>query len=291
MAKKSAMDTDFLRQLERFHIVLKKKISSKYQGSRQTTHSGGGLTFKDYKEYVPGDDFRNIDWKVYSRTGKFFVRRFEEERNMVVRIIIDSSKSMDFGTPRKFDMASLLAVGFSYLAMRNNEKFELATFSDELTNIRAKKGRQQIARLMAHLESVSVKGKSEFSTSLESAKSLIKSRSLVIILSDFLYDITEIRNTLYRFKHSEVLCVQILTPLEKSFSIEGDYLLKDSEQGIELKTFVTRRLKSHYRSELENHNLQITKICEDLRHHFISVSTDMNVFDAFFKAYVALENN
>ncbi len=288
MAKKSDVSIDFLRQLDRFRLILKKNVSSKYQGARDTSFAGSGLTFKDYKDYVPGDDFRNIDWRVYARTDKFYVRRYEEERNVTVHIILDASGSMEFGTPRKFDYAALLGIGFAYLALKNNEKFEFSTFAEEFRPVRARKGSKHLMSLLDYLSNVKVAGKSEFTGSLESAKSLITSKSVVILLSDFLYSTDEIRQTLRRFKRSEVLCIQVLDPVEKAFAIEGDVILKDSEEDTELRTYITRRVQNNYRQLLEQHNAEVKEVSEQLRHHFVSVTTDMDVFDAFHEAYVEL---
>lgn len=288
MAKQADLSTDFLRQLDRFRLILKKSVSSKYQGARETSFAGSGLTFKDYKDYVPGDDFRNIDWRVYARTDKFYVRRYEEERNVTVHVILDASGSMEFGAPRKFDYASLLGIGFAYLALKNNEKFEFSTFAEELRPVRARKGSKHLMSLLDYLSAVKVSGKSEFTASLESAKSLITSKSVIILLSDFLYSTNEIRQTLRRFRHSEVLCIQVLDPVEKAFAIEGDVILRDAEEDRELRTFVTRRVQNNYREQLEHHNAEVKEVSEQLRHHFVSVTTDMDVFDAFHLAYIEL---
>jgi len=288
MAKKSDVSTDFLRQLDRFRLILKKSVSSKYQGSRETSFAGSGLTFKDYKDYVPGDDFRGIDWRVYARTDKFYVRRYEEERNVTVHVILDASGSMEFGSPRKFDYAALLGIGFAYLALKNNEKFEFSTFSEELRPVRARKGSKHLMSLLDYLSAVKVAGKSEFTASLESAKALIKSKSVIILLSDFLYSTDEIRQTLRRFRNSEVLCIQVLDPVERAFAIEGDVILRDSEEDTEMRTYITRRVQNNYRQLLENHNAEVKEVSEQLRHHFVSVTTDMDVFDAFHEAYVEL---
>lgn len=288
VARKSDLDLSFLRQLDRFRLVLKKKVSSKYQGARSTQHAGGGLTFKDYKDYVPGDDFRGIDWRVYARTDKFYNRRYEEERNVVVHIIVDASASMDFGKPRKFDYASLIGIGFAYLSAKNNEKFEFSTFSETLTPVRARRGLRQLGTLLDTLEETDVSGKSRFTDSLESAKSLITSKSVIILLSDFLYDVEEVKRTLSRFKQSEVLCVQVLDPSEKSFALEGDVILRDAEEGTTLRTFISRRVAYGYQEKLEAHIAEIKRTCEQLGHHFVSVSSDMEIFDAFYKAYAEL---
>src|SRR3989338_5850806 len=151
---------EYLHQLDRFNIVLKKRVNSRYAGSRESQYFGNGLIFKDYREYTPGDDIRSIDWKVYARTDKFFIRRFEEERNLVLHAIIDASASMDYGkrTP-KFSYAAMLGLGFAYMAMRNNEKFVLSTFAEKLDILRPKKGMNQLLTLLEHLNNIKPTGK------------------------------------------------------------------------------------------------------------------------------------
>ncbi|MFT4249814.1 MAG: DUF58 domain-containing protein [Candidatus Woesearchaeota archaeon] len=279
---------DFLKQLDRFRIVLKKNVSSKYQGARKTTIAGSGLTFKDYKSYVPGDDFRNLDWRVYARTNKLYVRRYEEERDLTVHIIVDASASMDFGVPSKYEYATLLGVGFAYLALKNNEKFDFSTFAEEMSPVRAKKGRKQLLALLEYLTQSRLDGKTAFQESLESARKSISSKSLVIIISDFLYEPASVQETLTRFRKSTVLCIQVLDKQEKHLSIQGDMILEDAEEKTTLRTFITRRVKKEYQESLETHLDKLRVACEQTRAGFVSVGTDEEIFDAFFSAYQKL---
>ena len=116
--------TEFLDELSRFNLVVQKRVTSNYIGPRKSIAAGRGLTFKEHRPYAPGDDIRLIDWKVFARTDDLHIKTFEEERNLTVHSIIDTSASMGFGKPvSKFDYAAMLGVGFGYLAMRENEKF------------------------------------------------------------------------------------------------------------------------------------------------------------------------
>ena len=125
--------TDFLRELDEFILVVKKRVTSSFTGERRSESTGSGLIFKDYANYVYGDDFKNIDWRVFARTDKLLVKRYEEDRNLTVHIIIDFSGSMDFGSKiKKHEYASMIALGFSYIALENNERFVLSTFDDKL---------------------------------------------------------------------------------------------------------------------------------------------------------------
>ena len=164
-----AINLDFLRSLDRLQVILKKKIYADTQGGHSSSSYGEGLVFQDYKAYVPGDDFRNIDWKIYARTDKFYIKRFEEERNMTVHILIDSSASMDFGSGKntKFEYAAEVGLGFSYMAYRNNERFNVNTFTDTTTRIRPGKGRNQLMDLFTFLSNHKVGGKSDFIASMD----------------------------------------------------------------------------------------------------------------------------
>ena len=139
------IDTSFLDQLSKFSLVVHKRVTSKYRGPRRSMAFGRGTLFKDHRLYAPGDDFRAIDWKVYARTDDLMVKTYEEDRNLVVHIIVDYSASMNFGKPKsKFDYASMLGVGFAYLALKENEKFMFSTFSESLNVFQPRRGMGQL---------------------------------------------------------------------------------------------------------------------------------------------------
>ena len=140
------IDTEFLDLLGKFDLIIRKRITSNYSGARLSTAHGRGVIIKDYRIYVPGDDFRTIDWKVFARTDKLHVRKYEEERSLSVHIIIDASASMDYGSGKhtKYDFASMLGLGFAYLSMRQNEKFQYSIFADKLHYFRPQRGMHQL---------------------------------------------------------------------------------------------------------------------------------------------------
>ncbi len=278
-----AIDLSFLKQLDKFDVVLKKRVLSNYIGSRQSKNFGTGLVFYDYKDYVPGDDYRAIDWKVYARTEEFFVKRYEEERNMRIHVVIDSSASMNFGTKtKKFEYASMIGIGFCYMALRNNESFEISTFSEDLHVYKAKKGMNKLVSVVDTLNQVVPKGKSLFRDSLDKYKAAIRTKSLVIIVSDFLFDPQELLNTLYRFKKSEVIVIQVLDSAERELSLQGDVILTDSETHDRMRTFVSNRLIENYSEKLLDHVYNLKRVCDSVNAKFVSVSTETPVFDAFF---------
>jgi len=156
------INTDFLDQLNRFHLAVKKRVTSNYTGPRKSIATGRGLTFKEHRIYSPGDDIRLIDWKVFARTDDLYIKTFEEERNLTAHIIMDSSASMGFGKPiSKFDYAAMIGVGFAYLAMRDNEKFQFSTFAEGLDTFQPRRGMSQLASMVFHLNNTRTKGYSK----------------------------------------------------------------------------------------------------------------------------------
>lgn len=276
--------TDFLRQLDKFQLVIRKKVTSSFTGERRADIAGAGLIFRDYSNYTFGDDFRAIDWRAYARTEKLYVKRYEEDRNLTIHIILDFSGSMDFGAKtKKYEYGSMIALGFAYIALKNNEKFVLATFDDKLDFFRPRKGAGQIASMLHYLNSKKAVGVSSFENSLVKYKELVSSRAMVVVISDFFYDTEQVKGILHRYKKNKIILVQILDPLERKLDIEGDFDLHDLESDARLHTFVDPYLRKKYFEQLGLHQAKIRDACGDVKADFYVVGSDENIFDVFYK--------
>jgi len=276
--------TDFLDQLDRFHLVVKKRVTSNYIGPRRSIAAGSGLTFKDHRIYSPGDDVRLIDWKVFARTDDLYIKTFEAERNLTAHIIIDSSASMGFGKPiSKFDYAAMLGVGFAYLAMRENEKFQFSTFAEGLDIFQSRRGMSQLASMVFHLNNAKTQGYSKLLNAMMQYKKVVGSRSLLVLISDFLLDINEIIESLYNLGDHEIKILQVLDPIEKDLKYSGDFKLIDSETNSMLRTYISPRLRVEYQQMLDNHTAKIEETCNKLGYHFHQITSDTPVFDAFYR--------
>lgn len=279
-----AIDMNFLDHLKKFSLIVNKRVTSIYSGQRLSTAAGRGISFKDHRIYSFGDDFRSIDWKVFARTDNLYIKNFEEERNMNVHILVDYSASMDFGRPlSKFDYASMIGVGFAYLAMKDNEKFQFATFSDKLDIFQPRKGMHQLAAMVDHLNSLKVSGKTDLLHTLLSYKKLIGSKSQIVIVSDCLFNPEDIKDALLHIGKHDIKLIQVLDKEEINPKFEGDFKLKDSESNFEIDTFVSPRLLQNYKKELQEHNAKIKEICNGLGIDFYEISTDMPIFDSFYE--------
>ncbi len=278
------INTDFLDQLDRFHLVVKKRVTSNYIGPRKSIATGRGLTFKDHRIYSPGEDIRLIDWKVFARTDDLYIKTFEEERNLTAHIIMDSSASMGFGRPiSKFDYAAMLGVGFAYLAMRENEKFQFSTFAESLDVFQSRRGMSQLASMVFHLNNTKTQGLSKLLDAMVQYKKVIGSRSMLVLVSDFLVDIDEVTETLYTLGDHEIKVIQLLDPIEKNLKYSGDFKLVDSETQSRLRTYVSPRLRVEYQQMLDSHTAKIEETCNKLGIHFHQLTTDTPIFDAFYK--------
>lgn len=279
------IDIQFLSQLKRFQIIVKKRVTSSFTGSRKSTSIGSGLIINDFRPYVPGDDYRAIDWKVFARTDDFFVKRYEEERDLTTHVLIDVSKSMDYGTTKrkKFEYAAMLALGFSYLSARNNEKFHLSLINEQTDYLRAKRSSNQVLGFLKYLNKVKCEGIINFEDELRKYKKTIKSKSLVVIMSDFLFDIEQVRNSLYLFKNHDLRVIQILDKSETNFAVFGSVILEDSETKNKIETYITERKRQEYREKMYHHILSVEQETLNAHGRFYLFSTEHPLFDAFYK--------
>jgi uncharacterized protein (DUF58 family) len=276
--------TDFLSQLDRFNLIVKKRVTSSYTGPRRSLATGRGLLFKDHRIYAPGDDFRAIDWKVFARTDDLYIKNYEEERNLTVHIILDSSASMNYGKPNtKFEYASMLAVGFAYLAMKENEKFVFSNFSDRLNAFQPKRGRSNLISMVDYLNDLKLEGVSDIKSAITHYSKLLGSRSLVFLISDFMMPLEDIEESLYLFGKSNIKAIQVMDPIEKELKITGDYRLIDSETKKKLRINISPHFRQNYLKRLRQHNLEVEKHCDDLKYKYNRVTADMSIFDAFYK--------
>ena len=279
------IETDFLRHLNKLSLIINKKVTSNYTGERESIHTGHGLIFKDHRIYTPGDNYKDIDWRVFARTDKLHVKRYEEERNLTVHIIVDASASMNFGSEniKKFEYASMIGTGFAYMAMRNNERFVLSTFAGKLERFKPKRGKKQLVDILDYLKEKKAAGVSKFEDSLRDYARVVDSRSLIVIISDFLYDPEEVKRIIYAFKENDVKLVQVLDPVELKLSLEGEFKLKDMETSSFLRTFISPFLRKSYLSRLEDHVKKLKWIAHSVGATFHTVTSDMQIFDAFFE--------
>ncbi|MGB9901564.1 DUF58 domain-containing protein [Methanothrix sp.] len=273
------MDTDFFRELERFSLLVRKRVSTAHIGSRRSIRFGHGISPVGYREYRKGDDFKLVDWKVYARTERLYVREHEEERSLLVHILLDSSGSMRFN--RKFELASKIAAGFAFIAAQENEKFSVSTFAEELRAGEPVRGVGNLLKMIDLLDGTEPSGNTDILKASDQFDRMISTTSLVVLISDMLDDLDKVETAIYRLSRHDLIVVQILSPAERDLGVAGDARFIDMESGEALITRISQRLRDDYRSRLEAHNSKISEVCDSVGCSRFLFDSEMQVFDAF----------
>lgn len=279
------IELDFLEDLDNFHVALKKNSTEIKEGEQKSDFSGQGMIFKDHKQYVPGDDIRKIDWKAYARTGDFFIKRFEEEKNVTLHIILDRSSSMDYGKNNKYDYAAKIGLATAHMASKTNDRFRFSVFSETLTDLTAARKNGNLARLVENLNSLRKTPESRIERCITDYSSRIKNKSIVVILSDFLTDTEEIESALESLQHTDTILVNVLDETEIDPDIEGDAILKDPESSSKLRTYLSPRTKENYKDRLEEHVGEIEESALRNGAEYVRLSTGDDFFESFIKVW------
>lgn len=246
----SLFDSDFLKRLEYLSLVSRRVFRGQLLAQRRTKQLGGGIEFADHREYTPGDDLRYIDWNIFARYNEMLLKRFQEEEDLHVYILLDVSPSMDAGSPNKFDYARQIAAALAYIALADLDRVSIYAYSDGVQSVLPlTRGKDRILSVLRFLDQLSVGGQR---TDLRNvAKSLVhrdQRTGLVIIISD-LFDQEGFRGGVDMLRHRrfELHLIQIHSREEANPQWLGDIELEEVETGLRRKITVTERKLKQYR--------------------------------------------
>src|SRR5262249_53143695 len=217
----SLLTPELLRRLEQFQLLAARRAKSAAKGERRSRARGQSVEFADYRNYVHGDDFRYLDWNLYGRLDRLFLKLYEEERELPVRIFLDSSESMAFGEPRKFDFARQIAAAVGYVALCGFDRVSVVPFPDNSEEaavrgaLRTVRGRKSALRFFQNLSSLTARGGANFNEAMRRGALEARQAGVAIILSDFLDPAGyESGLTALVARGFQVSAVQILAPDE-----------------------------------------------------------------------------
>jgi len=290
------IDPAFLADLDQFAESLDRTVQSVYQGRQESPEVGEGQTFSDHRQYTPGDDIRLVDWKVLARTGEVYIKRFEAERELMLHVLLDASASMDVGDrdagTHKFEFGAKLALGVCYIAAETHNDFRLSTFDETFTRLdRGTSNRKELLRLLNRLNDTDPTGESGFEGALRSYASTISSRSLVVVVSDFLADPEEIRTGLQALGEHDTVAAQVVAPEEVDLPVGGDTIFEDIETGRSLRTYFGGRLERTYTERLQSHFDAVQARCRQTGTAHGRYDTDADFFDSFATLWLALRSD
>jgi uncharacterized protein (DUF58 family) len=263
MEEEDFLDEDFLRKLERLRLLAGKVMKGPHKGEHGSWRSGTSLEFLDYRKYQVGDDFRYVDWNVYGRLDKLFLKLFRSEEELMVHILMDTSRSMAFGQPPKDLVAKKLAAALGYIVIANLDSVGFISFTDSIgVSLGPQRGKKTYHSILRYLKELKPNGETGFNASLINFASNCTRPGLAIIISDLL-DAKGLEKGLeaLRQKKLKTTLVQVLDHEELSPSLDGYLLLKEMETGETKRITLNEDLRSFYRHKIQLFLLGIKEFC------------------------------
>ncbi len=257
-------------------------------GLHRSPYHGFSVEFAEHRQYMPGDEIKHIDWKIYGRTDRYYIKEFEEETNLKAYVILDASKSMDYtsdGKVKKLEYASYLAAALAYLMIRQRDAVGLAIYDEKIREYFPPRSTNSYLKLiLKELSNLTGSNKTGTAPSLHEIAERIRRRGLVIILSDFFDSPDQVVSAWKHFRHrkNEVIIIQILDPLEKSFAFGSDAVFKDMETSEELMTQPWHIQKS-YQLEMKRFLERYKKECRENSIDYLLVDTSTPFDVALFE--------
>ncbi len=232
---KKYLDPALVSKLKSIDLKAKAVVEGFMVGLHKSPYHGFSVEFTQHRAYQQGDPIKDIDWKVYGKSEKFFIKQYEEETNLICHILIDNSKSMDFrnkGSVTKLEYSHVLSASLIYLLLQQQDSVGLTLYSDRIENyLPPKSSKIHLKTLLTSIAKSESSNKTNTSECLVKAIENIKRRGLVILISDFFDDIESTLTALKKihYKKNEIILFQILDPIEKSFAFGRDAVFKDLE--------------------------------------------------------------
>ncbi len=265
------LPAEVLKQVRQLHIRTRRLVDGIFAGEYHSVFKGLGIEFAEVREYVPGDDVRSIDWNVTARLGEPYVKRYVEERELTVMLLVDLSASGQFGSVDKLktEVATELCAALALSALQNNDKVGLILFTDRIEKyIPPQKGRNRALRVIREMLSVEPAGRgTDIGKALEYLHAVIRRRSVAFLLSDFLAEGYEQALRIADQRH-DIIPVRISDRREEELPAVGLVNLQDLETGRQvLVDTSSAAFRRHYRERLD-------AIAEDRRQLFRSIGVD-----------------
>ncbi len=259
-------DAEFLKKLEYLSLVSRRVFRGQILAQRRTRQLGGGVEFADHRDYAPGDDFRYLDWNVYARHDELLLKRFQEEEDLHVYLLLDCSRSMAFGNPPKFDYARRVAAALAYIALADLDRVALVAFAgDVVADFPLARGKGRVLSLLHFLEGLWPQGAATDLARCATAFAHREQRQgLVLVVSD-LFDPSGFRRGLDVLRHRryEPHVVQVYDRREAEPDLLGDLELFDVEAESGRPVTVTEKSLRHYRRIFEEFLESVRLYCRE----------------------------
>lgn len=281
-----------LAKLEGLELRARMIVEGYVAGAHRSPYHGFSIEFAEHREYVPGDDLRHVDWKVFGKTDKYYLKQYEEETNLVSHLLLDTSESMRYHSAAvplsKLEYAECVAAALAYLILRQQDSVGLATFDNEVRSlVRASGNPSHLRQLLDVMSATTAGRKTATGAIFHDLAERLKKRGIIIVLSDLFDDLAPMIAGLKHFRHRrhEVILFHVLDPAELDFPFRQPTLFKGLEGWPDLLAD-PRSLGHAYLREFGAYLKEIRQACRALRIDYVEMRTDQP-FDVALTAYLA----
>ncbi len=284
MSGQDLLDSALLQKLDRLVLVSRRRLGRTNKGERRSTRKGTSLEFVDYRPYAIGDDPRQVDWNLYGRTGSLFVKLFEEEEVLTTHILLDVSRSMDWGDPNKLDYGRRLAAALGYIALAGYDRAAVTTISDgwKGETFGPAWGRRHVTPMFAFLAKGTPGGQTDLATAVARYLERRPTPGVAVLISDLLSPTAEggIKHLVAR--QHEVIVLHLLAPEEESPQVGEGLRLIDKESGSALEVYLDQRAIALYRERLAEWTAALQRFCSRHGAVYLRLSSGLPLEQAFF---------
>jgi uncharacterized protein (DUF58 family) len=246
------LEPAFLRKLEQLSLVSKRAFSGQLKGEKRSTKRGTSIEFADYRDYSHGDDLRRVDWNTFARLDRLFLKLFTEEEDLHVYLLLDASRSMDFGSPTKLDYARRVAAALGYIGLSSYDRVGAAVFGERLrSRLPLVRGRAQSFALFDFLQKAQPEGQTSFARSMREYALRTRRPGIAVVISDFFNDDYEEGLKTLLSRRFQITLVHVLDDTELHPDLLGDLKLVDSETGEEREISVSPGLLREYQAAVD----------------------------------------
>lgn len=273
------LEAKTIARLGRVQLVARGVVEGFLAGLHKSPHHGWSVEFSEHREYVPGDPPRHIDWRALARTGRYYVKLFEDETNVRTHLLVDTSASMGYASPgtrfTKLEYACYLAGAIAYLMIRQQDSVGLVTFDEARTSYLAPRSvASHLGAVLERLEALRAGRRTDLARTFHDVAEAIGRRGLIVIVSDLLDDEREVFRALrhFRRKRHEVILFHVLDPAETDFPFSRLADFVDLETGERLQVD-PRYVRAEYRREVEKFCSAYRADCAESRVEYVRVNT------------------
>lgn len=285
------LDPETVFKLKGMELKARMVVEGFIAGLHRSPYHGFSVEFAEHRQYMPGDNIRDIDWKVYGKSDRYYIKQYEEETNLKGYLLLDCSRSMAYQSGdrlSKLDYAGLLGGALSYMMLRQRDAVGLVTFDEGIRRYippRSKTGHLHV--LLNEVAAQTPSDKTDIATALHEMAERIKRRGLVIVMSDLLDDADKIISGLkhFRYNQHEVIVFHILDPRERDFAFPREAIFKDMETGEEMTT-LPYQIKGDFSKAVEGFASTIASACRQSNIDYYPIDTAMP-FDKALYAFLA----